>query len=292
MSNSEVPFSTEISNQDIDIQIKTAHSYPRDISNSVKESMSVISSFEGVAENCFYILPRGRSNIEGASIRLAEIAISSWGNIHAATRVVGNDGKFVVAEAVVWDLEKNLKIGQQCKRSIIDSRGNKYSENMIQTTAAAAQSIAFRNAVFKVLPRCIIDSLLAHAKDVVKTGIKSKPKQIQQSKVNEAVNKLLSMNINEDQLLKWVNVKSLSEINSDHFDTICGFGRAIKEGHLNPNEEVVYAAPEDITSLKSMAKDYGIQEEDLCEAVGVNSLDELTEEKLEQCAGIVEGYSK
>ncbi len=276
-------------NSEIDLQVKTAKQYPRDVADFTRSAQQIIDSIPGVAEACYYVLPRGSKTIEGASIRLAEIAVSCWGNIHAGTRVVSNDGRSVVAEAVVWDLEKNIRISQQVKRSIVDSRGNTYSDNMQQTTIMAAQSIAFRNAVFKVLPRCIIDTLMNRAKYIVQTGIKKEPIEVQQSKIDKVVHKLDEMGIKEERLLKMLSLKKIEQINSSHYDKLIGIGTAVKEGISleAQEEEVKYISYSAVSSLKKQIAGRGLAEDNICDALGVDSLIGLPQEKMEDALELI-----
>ncbi len=118
---------------ELDIQITTAKAYPRDINNFITFATQLATQDEETAESCFYCLPPKRdqdgkmTQIQGASIRLAEIASVCWGNIHAATRIVENDGIHITAEGVAWDLETNVRITMQNKVGIQfkDSKGNK-----------------------------------------------------------------------------------------------------------------------------------------------------------------------
>jgi hypothetical protein len=69
--------------EEIDIQIATAHRYPRDIEQFRREALSIAIADEDTAASCFYKLPRKKKDeatgewiqtyIEGPGVRLAEI---------------------------------------------------------------------------------------------------------------------------------------------------------------------------------------------------------------------------
>ena len=99
-----------VTSAEIDKQIATAKMYPRDVMAAVNEMQQLALFDEETAESCFYHLERRAKDgsmtiIEGPSIRLAEIAAASWGNLRIATRIVGNDGRMVTVEAVAHDLQ-------------------------------------------------------------------------------------------------------------------------------------------------------------------------------------------
>ena len=138
---------------EIDMQIATAHKYPRSITQFRIDVMDMVTMDEGIAAECIYALPRGNKVIEGPSARLAEIVISAWGNSRAGTRIVEDRGNFIVAQAVFHDLQKNVAITYEVQRRITNKSGVRFNDDMITTTANAACSIALRNAVFKGVPK-------------------------------------------------------------------------------------------------------------------------------------------
>jgi len=164
-----------LNRSDIDIQVKTAmqypkHSTPDQISFALVKAESFALVDSETAESCFYRLEREdkktgqKSIIEGPSIRLAEIIANSWGNIRIATRIVGNDGKFITAQGACHDLESNVIQVVEVKRSICTSKGFTFSPDMQVVTGNAAASIARRNAILAVIPQAIFKNLYAKIK--------------------------------------------------------------------------------------------------------------------------------
>ena len=145
-----------LNRSEIDMQIATAKKYPRDIMASINKVVALATVDENTAEECFYSLKRrgsdGDTFITGPSVRLAEIVAASWGNIRVAAQVVGNDGKFITARGTCIDLETNNAVSVEVQRRICDKYGKTYSEDMQVVTGNAAAAIAFRNAIFKVVP--------------------------------------------------------------------------------------------------------------------------------------------
>src|ERR1700760_4459967 len=96
---------------EIDMQISTAKRYPRMLSKVKSDMLSFATLDEETAAACFYSLPRGDKNIQGPSVRLAEIAVSCYGNLRAGSRAVQTvttgDSPHVIVQAVCHDLERN-----------------------------------------------------------------------------------------------------------------------------------------------------------------------------------------
>lgn len=237
MSNELISDQGKLIRAELDIQITTAKAYPRDVNSFISNATQLATQDEETAESCFYCLPSrsgepGNSKqIEGASIRLAEIAAVCWGNIHAAYRIIENDGKFITAEGVAWDLERNVKIVCQVKRSIEYKNGSKYNQNLQMVTGNAAGAIAFRNAVFKVVPKALIDRVSENAK---KYAIGDKKDLT--NRVKSIFDKFSQWNINHAQILDFFKRSSIDDFTREDLEKLIGIGTSIKEGYIKPEE--------------------------------------------------------
>ena len=228
-----------IARAELDVQISTAKAYPRNVQQCVENAEMLATMDEETAQSCFYVLARKdkdgtKKEIVGPSIRLAEIIASSWKNIHAATRIIENDGKHITAEGVCWDLENNVKMSAQNKVSIIFGKGNnQYTANAdMQTVLSNAVSAkALRNAIFKVIPR----ALIARIQQKAMTFAVGDQKTIN-SKVADVFDKLIKMGIDKQKILDYYGRKSLAEITGDDYRSLIGVGTAIKEKHIKPEE--------------------------------------------------------
>lgn len=158
---------------EVDMQVATAKRYPRDLKACIELARSTALLNEDVAASCCFALERGGKVIEGPSVRLAEIICQAWGNIRFEKRSLAADATFVSGEAVVWDLERNVAGRAETKRRITDRDGRRYNDDMIVTASNAAASVAFRNAVFTVIPRAIVRDIYFEAQDLAKGDIKS-----------------------------------------------------------------------------------------------------------------------
>ena len=227
---------------ELDMQISTAKAYPRNISQCVDNAEALATMDESTAQSCFYCLPRkdkegNKKEMTSASIRLAEIVASSWGNLHAATRIVENDGRHITSEACAWDLEKNVKITVQSKVSIWfgekNGKGGYQANSDMQTVLSnAASAKALRNAIFKVVPKALVDRVLAKAMRYIPDHVAVNVNGVNPDRVKELVNKLTGMGVNLEKMLAYYEIKDVLDINQEIFTSLKGVGTAIKEGHI------------------------------------------------------------
>ena len=226
---------------EIDTRIATARQYPRSVAASLKTALGMATINEDVAGGCWYSLPRDGKQIEGPSVRLAEIMLSSWGNIDAGARVVEIGDQFLTAEGFCWDMEKNVRIAVQVRRRITTKNGRRYSEDMIGTTANAACSIALRNALFRVVPRVFTDQILAEARKVAVGDAKTIV-----ARRDAMFAYFAKLGVDEPRLLASVRRHGREDVTIEDLAQLKGMATAIREGESTIEE--LFAAPEPQTA--------------------------------------------
>lgn len=215
---------------EIDMQIATAHKYPRSITQFRIDVMDMVTMDEGIAAECIYALPRGGKVIEGPSARLAEIVISAWGNSRAGTRIVEDRGNFIVAQAVFHDLQKNVAITYEVQRRITNKSGVRFNDDMITTTANAACSIALRNAVFKGVPKAYWSAMYEAARKTVAGDVKTLP-----TRRASAFERFGIYGVTKETILEFFGFKGEEDIGSEQLLILQGMFTAIKDGDLTPD---------------------------------------------------------
>lgn len=216
---------------EIDMQISTAKRYPRSIKSFKEQALAMATLDEETASGCFYSMPRGGKPIEGPSARLAEIVLSAWGNVRADARVIDAGPKEITAEAMTWDLEKNVAVRVQVKRRITDKHGKRYNDDMIVVTGNAACSIALRNSVFKVIPMAFTKAVYQAARAVAIGDAKTLA-----SKRAEMVAYFGKMGIVPERVLAVIDRKSIEDVSLDDLAVLKGLATAIKEGDTSVDE--------------------------------------------------------
>jgi len=217
---------------EIDTQIATAKAFPRSIKAFMDRTMSIATINEDVAQSCAYALPRGNKTLEGPSVRLAEIVVGSYGNIRAGMRVIHNDGKTITAQGICHDLETNTCITLEVKRSILQNvyeggkktgRMQTMTEDMQVVTGNAACAIAFRNAVFKVVPSALVADIYEKVKEVAKGTAETLP-----TRRKKALDYLHSLGVKDDQICRALGLKAIEDIDLEKLSVLRGMCTLIK----------------------------------------------------------------
>lgn len=221
-----VPVDSEVSTM-----IATAKRFPRSIARSRKLALAMATMDEETAASCFYNLPRSGKRIEGPSARLAEIIAMSWGNVRFGAEVLDNDAKDVRSQGMCWDLESNVAFQVKVKRRITDKSGRTYNDDMIVTTGNAANSIAMRNAVLKVIPTVFWKPIYDAARKVAIGDATTLA-----ARRGAALDYFTKLGVTEEQVCRALDVGGVEEIGLDELVALTGLRTAIKEGDTTIDE--------------------------------------------------------
>jgi hypothetical protein len=216
---------------EIDMQIATAHRYPRSIKKFREEALQMVTLNETIAQECIYSLPRDGKNIEGPSARFAEVIVSGWGNSRAGARVVSDQGDFVTAQAVFHDLEKNVAITYEVQRRIVNKNGQRFKPDMIGVTANAACSIALRNAILKGVPKAFWSDLYDQARQCAIGDV-----QTLANRRARALAVLQKMGVQREQVFAFLEIAGEEDMTLEHLGTLFGITTAIKDGDTTPEQ--------------------------------------------------------
>lgn len=214
-----------LNKSEIDVQVATAHQYPRNLAQVLNNIETLATMDEDTAAACFYTLRRQGKVIEGASVRMAEIIASSWGNLRVQARIIDNDGRVITAQGICHDLENNYATSVEVKRRITDKYGKTYSDDMQVVTGNAACAIAMRNALFKVVPAALVKKVIEKAKKVSL----GESMTLEQSR-QKMMDYYKTIGVTEKQILDYLSIEKIEEINIDMVVELRGLANAIKEG--------------------------------------------------------------
>lgn len=233
-----------INRAEVDIQISTAKQYPRDLQQVLNKIGTYATMDKETAEDCFYVLRRqgadgSSSVIEGLSVRMAEIIASSWGNLRVQTRIIGNDGRMITAQAVCHDLETNLAVSKEVKRRITNKSGKTFSEDMQVVTGNAASSIAFRNAVLAVIPKAVTKRIINEVKQVAL----GQSIDLEQSRQN-VLAYFGKLGVTNEQVFIYLGIKSIEQIDKQMIFELRATRNAIEEGTTTVQETFIKPAVE------------------------------------------------
>lgn len=219
----------------IDSQIATAKTYPRDLMRVKNNSIAIATMDKNTAESCRYVKPQGGKHIVGASVHLARIICQQYGNIRVQQRIREVNNKEIVAEAVCFDLETNYAVSVEARRSILTKEGKRYPDHMINTTSMAALAIAERNAILKIIPKSIIDSVYNAAFALVNGELTDETK-LQQAKKKALDYFKSKYGAEEKDVLTALGLKSVNQIDAEQVANMRGFIQALKDNEITADE--------------------------------------------------------
>lgn len=215
----------------IDMQIATAKRYPRNLKKAIENAITLVANDPEFADECTYSLKKGGKTIAGPSVNLAKMLIQQMGNIRAENRVVGYDATHVTCEAVCFDLERNLAIRTQIKRSIVGSSG-RYSEDMQVIAGNAGNAIALRNAIFAVIDASIVKRVYREAKKAITGDVSDATKLIARRTTlfDSLKAQYPEFKLTDLEICQAVGKQAVAHITADDLVLLIGFENAIKNG--------------------------------------------------------------
>jgi hypothetical protein len=249
----DVPPLQQIAKGELESQIDIARRYPRQL-KQVRESVLELATLdEETAQECFFSLPRGGKTITGESVRLAEILASSYEHLRAGSRVIGVDLNrgVVTVQGVCHDVQKNVSTTVEKTRKIQKKRGaDTYDEDMITLAINAACAIAYRDAVFKVVPKALIKPIIGKIKEAARgKGTLNEKRAMVLSRFKELYN------IDEKRIFFALDIKSVDDITLSILDTLIGMGTALKNGEYTVDDLFPKIKIEKVSKSKVEAKD-------------------------------------
>lgn len=93
---------------EVQAMVVMAKQFPRNQIQAMDRILNACTR-QSLAEGAVYSYPRGGQNVEGPSIRLAEVLAQNWGNIDFGIREISQANGESTVEAYAWDLETNTR---------------------------------------------------------------------------------------------------------------------------------------------------------------------------------------
>jgi hypothetical protein len=237
----------------IDVQIATARKYERSLKKFQTRALEMATLDFETSESCIYSRPVGKEKnaagewvqkfAEGASIRMAEIVAACYGNIRVGARIIEQTERYVTCEGYAHDLESNYAAKSEVREATIKKDGTPYDERMRAVIAKATLSKAFRDAVFKVVPKALCKTVIDEAKKVVigdSTTLEDRRKKAAEWVKNKS--------IDEARVFGALGVKGWTEVGLEQLAVLTGLRTSIKDGEVTADEAFppVAKAPENL----------------------------------------------
>ena len=255
-----------IEKANVDVQVSTAKQFPRNVTRAIQNSIVMATIDPETAQMMRYALPRGGKPITGPSVHLAKLIVSNWGNIRAEAKVVQITDSQVVSRGTCWDLENNVATAIEVRRNIRGKGGQRFSDDMITVVGNAANSIAFRNAVFSVIPKAVTDKVYRAAQECI-TGDLSDEAKLLQKRTNCLKFFNDEYGITEEEVIKLCGKQTVNQIKADEIALMLGIYQSLKDGDTTVEEvmepirkekkkdDIAAAAAEAATQGKAKKKD-------------------------------------
>ena len=160
---------------EVQAQVVMARQFPRDPLQATERILSECDIPE-LANVALYSYPRGGTQVEGPSIRLAEVLKRHWGNMMSGTIEVDRAGDTSSLLTYAWDLETNVMSRKEFKvKHVRDSnRGGKQQvteERDIYEVAANAGARRERACILALIPGHVVNAAVARCKKTMQTKI-------------------------------------------------------------------------------------------------------------------------
>jgi len=239
---------------EITMQVEFAMQHPRSITAVRKELEELVTLDQSIAEESFYTLKRKDKDgnvklIQGPSVRFAEVLVYCWGHTRSGIQIADVGSEFVVGQGVLFDLQRNNVTSIKTNRRITDKTGRRFNTDMIQTTGNAAASLAYRNAVTRVIPKALWNDILEKAK---LTAI-GKNKSIGETR-NIAIEYGKKIGVTEEQIFTTLGVQGINDLGIDELIALKGLYNAVKEGESTIEEAFGDPFEKEITALMEQAQ--------------------------------------
>ena len=255
-----------IEKANVDVQVATAKQFPRNVTRAIQNSIVMATIDPETAQMMRYALPRGGKPITGPSVHLAKLIVSNWGNVRAEAKVVQITDSQVVSRGTCWDLENNVATAIEVRRNIKGKNGQRFSDDMITVVGNAANSIAFRNAVFSTIPKAVTDKVYRAAQECI-TGDLSDEAKLLQKRTNCLKFFNDEYGITEEEVIKLCGKQTVNQIKAEEIDLMLSTYQSLKDGDTTVEEvmepirkekkkdDIAAAAAEAATQGKAKKKD-------------------------------------
>ena len=179
---------TEVKSQreasEIQAMVFMAKQFPR---NQIQAADRILNACtrQTLADSAVYSYPRGGQNVEGPSIRLAEVLAQNWGNLDFGIRELSQENGVSTVEAYAWDLETNVRQAKvfQVAHKRIAKGGTKTLTDPrdIYEMVANQGSRRLRACILSIIPGDIVEAALSQCSITQAASLGATPEEIKET---------------------------------------------------------------------------------------------------------------
>ena len=179
---------TEVKSQreasEIQAMVFMAKQFPR---NQIQAADRILNACtrQTLADSAVYSYPRGGQNVEGPSIRLAEVLAQNWGNLDFGIRELSQENGVSTVEAYAWDLETNVRQAKvfQVAHKRMAKGGTKTLTDPrdIYEMVANQGSRRLRACILSIIPGDIVEMAVKQCSVTQATSVGATPEEIKET---------------------------------------------------------------------------------------------------------------
>lgn len=221
-----------ITRGEIDVQISTAHRFPRSMQNFKRRAIEMATIDEETAASCLYSRPVGGGKFaEGLSVRTAEIVGACYGNLRVGAMIVEQTERYVTARGFAHDLESNFASACEVIESTVKRDGTPYDERMRVVIAKACLAKARRDATFQVVPKALCKPIESAARAIALGDATTLA-----ARRDSVMGWIGKLGIDAGRVFAALGILGADEIGLDQLATLTGLKTAIKDGEVTVDE--------------------------------------------------------
>lgn len=205
-----------------------------------------------LAEGALYSYSRGGSEVSGPSIRLAEVAAQSWGNIQFGIRELEQRNGESTVEAYAWDMETNTR--QSKVFQVVHKRHTKKGVFKLEDPRDIYEMVAnqgarrLRACILGVIPGDVIEAAVKQCETTLRASADTSPEALK--KIVEAFG---AFGVTKAQIEKRIQCR-LEAIRPAQVVLLKKVYASLRDGMSTPAEWFDAEAPAEEKSLKEKVK--------------------------------------
>ena len=210
----------------IQISVIMAKKFPRNIFDSRDRILRNCES-KGMAESAIYSFPTGGKNVEGASIRLAEMMAQNYGNIQFGTRELEQTSQETKMEVWACDLETNFRASKiftvKHERDKGKQKEKLYSNQDIYREVGNISARRLRVCILEVIPADITEAAILACKETLSSGVNK------EAAIGKLLDTFKKLSIDQFMIEQYLN-HSINLITFEEIEKLRGIYTSLKDG--------------------------------------------------------------
>ncbi|MDT2604953.1 hypothetical protein [Enterococcus dongliensis] len=224
-------------------QIFMAKQFPR---NPFEAEKRIIDSCKrrSLASTAMYSYPRGKTNVQGPSIRLAEVLAQNWGNISFGVKELEQRPGESVAMAYAWDVETNTR--QEKIFTVPHLRYTKYGTTKLEDPRDIYEMVAnngsrrLRACILGVIPGDIVELAIEECNKTL-AGENASPLKDRLSRAFTSFKE--NFDVTQEMIEDYFGYKS-HDFSEKNFSDLIGIFNSLKDGNAKVKDYFVKTSSE------------------------------------------------